>query len=127
VSIQEYALLRRAGVEAVGIAGSCSAVEIGASALTQQAFSRWLSPRGSWELKELTVGVYEARRLAVERLHANAAKLNASGVIGIDLSSSLTGEAPSAAHGHALMVHLLGTAIRAKQIKATDPQAVMRI
>jgi hypothetical protein len=48
---------------------------------------------GNQELGDLTIGVYEARRLAVQRLHAEARKLDASGVIALDLWGGPAGTA----------------------------------
>lgn len=89
VSVAEFGLLRRAGVRVVGIVGSCSNVDIGAGAETRRALGgRFLGSAVNQELGDLTTGVYEARRLAVERLRRDASRLDATGVLGVDLSGS---------------------------------------
>jgi uncharacterized protein YbjQ (UPF0145 family) len=78
------------------------------------------------ELRDVTEGIYEARRLAIERLRADAAKLGASGVIGIDLPQSLGHETLRALEVP-LMVHLLGTAVRGRPNQRVDPMVVLNL
>jgi uncharacterized protein YbjQ (UPF0145 family) len=120
VSAQEFYLLRRAGVEVVGIAGSCSAVELGPLSRVSSWGDR-AAAAGSYELKQLTLGIYEARRLAMERLRSDARNLGASGVIGINLIDSLSQD-----RGGSVM-HLLGTAIRRTNRRALSPALVLSL
>jgi uncharacterized protein YbjQ (UPF0145 family) len=125
VSTVEYGLLRQAGVDVVGIVGSCSSVEVQPSMTTRQTIGSRLTGGGvNGELDDLTEGVYEARRLAIDRLRADAKRLKATGVIGADLAGSLTEH-----HGFdphlGVTVQLLGTAVRGGVRRALSPQPVL--
>lgn len=120
VSAQEFYLLRRAGVELVGIAGSSSAVELGPLSRASSWGDR-MAAAGSYELKQLTLGIYEARRLAMQRLRSDARNLGASGVIGINLVDSLSDDRGGSA------MHLLGTAIRATNRRPLSPALVLSL
>jgi uncharacterized protein YbjQ (UPF0145 family) len=126
VSVQEYCLLRRVGVELAGIVGSCSSVEVAAGAATRSALAgRWTGV-GNVELSDLSKGVYEARRLAVQRLAAEARSLGASGVIGVDLARWLAD--PDSTHSHnGITVHLLGTAMRGHPTARVDVTPLLRL
>ncbi len=117
VAPQEFFLLSRAGVEVLGIVGSGANVIVRPGRSTTRAMRRpgWRS-RGR-ELNDLTVGVYEARRLALERLRAEAHRLGASGVIGIDASAGL-GEHETGIRRFQTTVFLLATAIRTPRSRA---------
>lgn len=120
VSAQEFCLLRRAGVDVVGIAGSCSAVELGPLSRLSKGGDR-MAGTGNYELKQLTRGIYEGRRLAMQRLRDDARKLGASGVIGLNLGESLFDERGGS------VVHLLGTAIRSGTRRALSPALVLSL
>jgi uncharacterized protein YbjQ (UPF0145 family) len=126
VSVQEFCLLRRVGVELVGVVGSCSSVDVAPGAATRSALAgRWTGV-GNVELRDLSEGVYEARRLAVQRLASEARALGASGVIGVDLARWLTDpEATRSDSG--ITVHLLGTAMRGRPTTGLDPTPVLRV
>ena len=59
------------------------------------------------------LGVYEARRLAIERLRRDAKGYGANGVLGVDMSDSLGGQKISG-EGMVVTVHAFGTAVRAR-------------
>lgn len=126
VSVQEFCLLRRAGVEVAGIAGFCSSVQVAVGLSDRRALGgRWMGV-GNQELGDLTAGVYEARRLAVQRLRADAAKLKATGVVGVDLARSLTDHDD----GHdatGVTVQLLGTAVRGVPARGIAPDLVLKL
>jgi uncharacterized protein YbjQ (UPF0145 family) len=126
VSVQEFCLLRSAGVELAGVVGSCSSVEVAAGALTRSALAgRWAGVRNV-ELADLSQGVYEARRLAVGRLAAEARALGASGVIEVDLARWLAD--PAAAHADGgITVHLLGTALRGRPATPVRATPLLRL
>ena len=111
VSIQEFCLLRRTGVLVVGIAGSCSSVEVGLGWQAQRAMGGWRGGSVNQELDSWTKGAYEARRLAVERLRSDAAGLGCDGVIGVDLAGALDNSDGRSGLTRTT-VHLLGTAVR---------------
>ena len=120
ISPQEFCLLRQAGVEVVGVAGSYSSVQVTPGSVTRRVLARGLTRARSQELEDLTVGVYEARRLAVERLRADAKALNATGVIGADISRSLD-EHHISAQRTTVNVHLLATAVRRIANRTVSP------
>ena len=126
VSVQEFCLLRRVGVDLAGVVGSCSSVEIAAGSATRSALAgRWMSV-GNVELADLSKGVYEARRLAVQRLADEARTLGASGVIGVDLARWLAD--PDATHSDSgITVHLLGTAMRGHPTTRLDAIPLLRL
>lgn len=126
VSIQEFSLLRHAGVKVLGIVGSCSSVEVQLGSASRSALGgRWTGV-GNVELADLSEGVYEARRLAVQRLCSEARGLSASGVIGVDLARWLGDPGAVSSHG-GVMVHLLGTAIRGRPQAGVDVLPVVRL
>ena len=111
VSVREFCLLRRTGVLVVGIAGACSSVEVGLGWQAQRAMRGWRGGSVNRELDSWTKGVYEARRLAVDRLRSDATALGCDGVIGVDLAGAL--DNPDMRSGPTdSTVHLLGTAVR---------------
>lgn len=108
--LQEHARLVEAGVEPVGIAGATANVHVKLSPETAWALRnnwRWARNR---PLDDLTEGLYEARRLALERLRADAGRLGATGVLGADLSHR-SERVGSQFH---VTLHLLATAIRVR-------------
>ncbi len=110
-SPQEFCLLRRAGVEVVGLAGSFSCVHVEAGSETIRATRRGRRSSTNQELADLTTGVYEARRLAVARLRAEAKGLEASGLIGVKIADSLGGH-DLRSEEMTVSLHALGTAVR---------------
>ena len=120
VSVQEFCWLRRAGIAVVGIAGACSAVELGPLSGLSSRGDR-MTAAGSYELRELTIGIYEARRLAMQRLRSDARRLGASGVLGINLADSL------ADHRRGSVLHLLGTAVRSASTRGLSPGFVLSL
>ena len=68
---QEFVRLRAAGIEIAGIAAAFASVQVSAGNATPTVNVPWRRA-GNRELEDLTIGVYEARRLAIERLLADA-------------------------------------------------------
>jgi uncharacterized protein YbjQ (UPF0145 family) len=123
-SPQEFCLLRRAGIDVVGIAGAFSSVSAVASSTTLSAAGRWRLRSVNQEFEDLTTCVYEARRLAMQRLTADAKALGAGGVIGVDISDSL-GQREGGAVDMTISVHALGTAVRRRAGVPTTPRPVI--
>jgi uncharacterized protein YbjQ (UPF0145 family) len=87
-----------------------------------------ITSSGRWapntELTDLTKSAYEARRLALERLRADARGLNADGLIGIDMElQQRSGGGP----GLEITVHLLATAVRRRARSTLEPRPVLRL
>jgi uncharacterized protein YbjQ (UPF0145 family) len=76
LSVNEYLLVSSCGYEPVGYVMGTSIYHIGLQT------SRWGT---SQELAGLTQAMYTARQLAVDRMRAEAAALNADGVVGLHL------------------------------------------
>jgi uncharacterized protein YbjQ (UPF0145 family) len=109
-SAQELWAMLRSGIEPVGIAGGFARIETLPSKGTVAATMRWRRTPNV-ELPDLTEAVYEARRLALERLIDEASSLNADGLIGIDLKL----EEPDGGFrpaGLTVTVDLLASAVR---------------
>jgi uncharacterized protein YbjQ (UPF0145 family) len=116
--------LLRAGVEPAGIAGAFASVETRASLSTISTGMRsWGTP--NVEFPDLTKSFYEARRLAFERLIADAQRLEADGLLGIDMvhQERSGGRLPSL---H-IDVHLLATAIKRRDPTGAAPKPVLAL
>jgi len=123
-SPQEFCLLRRAGIDVVGIVGGFSSVSAVASVATRNAAYRWRRGSVNQELEDLTTCVYEARRLAMRRLHADAKAFGARGVIGVDISDSLS-QREGGVVDMTISVHALGTAVTSRAGVPSGPHAVI--
>jgi uncharacterized protein YbjQ (UPF0145 family) len=125
VSTPELALLLRAGVEPVGIAGGFARLEV----LPTDETIRLSRMRGSLapnrELEDLTGSIYEARRLALRRLASDGGRLKATGLIGIDLEVERAGDSGHRLPGVVFTVHVLATAIRRPARRPLTVKAVV--
>lgn len=124
-STQELALMLKAGMEPVGIAGAYACVDTFAS-LPTRTTGRWWWRVPNVELEDLTKSVYEVRRLALERLRADARALHATGLLGIDLvhEQRSSGDLP----GLEITAHVLASAVRvvAPESLSVTPTLAMR-
>ncbi len=120
LSGQDVALLLAGGYQPVGIVGATS---------VYYAYADWRvlrSLRQSWrnvELEQLTRGWYEARRLVMGRLRAQAAALAADGIVGVDWRQSQRPDLYESGgseelNGITFAVHALATAIRRRPAAA---------
>jgi uncharacterized protein YbjQ (UPF0145 family) len=76
-SVNEFLLVRKAGFEPVGLCvGSCI-YHLGFQ------FAGWGS---NVELEQLSLAMYEARALAMERMRLEAANMGADGIVGVRLT-----------------------------------------
>jgi len=117
LSVADYAKLLSAGVEPLGVVAWSSVYFVGASYSTQM-----MSGVGSLgftqnqELPEFTEGVYSARESVVARLTHQAAKLDASGVIGVRIAHGIqrttVGAGTYSRGGLMVTFHAIGTAVR---------------
>jgi uncharacterized protein YbjQ (UPF0145 family) len=76
LSVSEYALLTQTGYEPLGFVVGTSIYHIGMQP------GRWSE---SFELEVLTQAMYNARALAMARMRSEAQRLNADGIVGVDL------------------------------------------
>jgi uncharacterized protein YbjQ (UPF0145 family) len=126
LSVADYAKLLSAGVEPLGVVAWSSVFFVGASYATQRmsGFGN-LGFTENQELPEFTQGVYSARETVVARLTEQAAKLGASGVIGVRIAHGIqrttVGAGTYSRGGLMVTFHAIGTAVR--EDRATVPYA----
>jgi uncharacterized protein YbjQ (UPF0145 family) len=124
-SAQELWRLLQAGVEPVGVAGSFASVQTTVSLSSRRlriGMGRWAP---NTELEDLTKSAYEARRLALERLRADALGLDATGLIGIDMEHRE--RSGRGLPGVEITVHLLATALHKRAEPGLKPNSVLRL
>jgi uncharacterized protein YbjQ (UPF0145 family) len=126
LSVADYAKLLSAGVEPLGVVAWSSVFFVGASYSTQMMSGvGGLGFTQNQELSEFTQGVYSAREIVVGRLTEQAAKLGASGVIGVRIAHGIqrttVGAGTYSRGGLMVTFHAIGTAIR--EDRATVPYA----
>ncbi len=117
LSVADYAKLLSAGVEPLGVVAWSSVFFVGASYSTQMMSGvGGLGFTQNQELREFTQGVYSAREIVVGRLTEQAAKLGASGVIGVRIAHGIqrttVGAGTYSRGGLMVTFHAIGTAIR---------------
>ena len=124
-SAPELWAMLRAGVQPAGIAGGFASVE---TLLGRGTLSGSVS-MANVELEELTRSVYEVRRLAMERLRADARGLGADGLLGIDLKLRQRHSEPGQLRRPALTldVHVLASAVRRARAAAVAPEPVLAL
>ncbi len=123
LSVADYAKLLSAGVEPLGIVAWSSVFFVGASYSTQRLSG--MNFTQNQELREFTQGIYSAREIAVGRVTEQAARLGASGVIGVRIAHGIRqvslGGGTYSRNGLMVTFHVIGTAIR--EDRATIPNA----
>ncbi|HEY5285866.1 MAG TPA: heavy metal-binding domain-containing protein [Solirubrobacteraceae bacterium] len=117
LSVADYAKLLSAGVEPLGVVAWSSVFFVGASYSTQMMSGiGGLGFTQNQELPEFTQGVYSARESVVSRLADQAARLDASGVIGVRIAHGIqrttVGAGTYSQGGLMVTFHAIGTAIR---------------
>jgi uncharacterized protein YbjQ (UPF0145 family) len=123
LSASDLWCLRQAGCEPAGIAGAFLSVETQATSSTVMSGLGGRKRVPNREFKDLTASVYEARRLALERLTRDARDLDATGLLGIDLvhQHRSGGSLP----GLHITVHALADAIRRVGDSRLEPGALL--
>jgi uncharacterized protein YbjQ (UPF0145 family) len=126
LSVADYAKLLSAGVEPLGVVAWSSVFFVGASYSTQMMSGvGGIGFTQNQELPEFTQGVYSARESVVARLTQQAARLDASGVIGVRIAHGIqrttVGAGTYSRGGLMVTFHAIGTAIR--EDRATIPYA----
>lgn len=112
-SAQEVWAMLQSGLQPAGIAGGFACVQtIPGSATVSASYRRWRSARPNVELEDLTAAVYEVRRLAMERLVADARTLQAAGLLGIELNVEAADSEHSRVPNVLLSLHVLASAVR---------------
>jgi uncharacterized protein YbjQ (UPF0145 family) len=123
LSVADYTKLLSAGIEPLGIVAWSSVFFVAASYSTQMIGNAMFTQ--NQELTEFTQGVYSAREIVVERMTEQAARLDASGVIGVRIVHNIgrvsVGGGNYSREGLMVTFHAIGNAIR--DTGSADPQA----
>lgn len=85
LSVADYWKLVQSGVRPVGIVAATSVFYITASWRTQRLTSGWQRFQPNQELTDFTQGVYEARESALRHVTTQAERLQAGGVVGVQI------------------------------------------
>jgi uncharacterized protein YbjQ (UPF0145 family) len=113
LSVPDYAKLRRAGIETLGVVAWTSVFFV--QSWQAGGLGGGMGFMQNQELTAYTRGIYEARETAMARVTAQAASARASGVVGVRLGHSIQ---PAGRNGLVMSFNAIGTAIR--QGVATD-------
>ena len=115
LSVADYVKLAEAQVQPLGIVAWSSVFFVAASYATQM-LGGGLGFTRNQELPEFTQGIYGAREAVVSRMTAQAASLDASGVIGVRIDHTIQpislGGGRYERGGLMVAFHAIGTAIR---------------
>jgi uncharacterized protein YbjQ (UPF0145 family) len=126
-SAQELWAMLRAGMEPAGIAGGFANIETRPSKATVVASVARRRTTPNVELEDLTRSVYEARRLAMDRLVAEARELKADGLLGVDLQMEGAEADTARIPALALSVHVFASAVRRTGTAGVAPQPVVAL
>jgi uncharacterized protein YbjQ (UPF0145 family) len=127
LAVADYAKLAQAGIEPLGIVAWSSVFFVAASYTTQMlgGLGGSLGFTQNQELGEFTQGIYSARETVVQRMTAQAAQLNATGVIGVRINHAIgrvsVGGGRYQQGGLMVTFHAIGTAIREREQTQTYP------
>jgi uncharacterized protein YbjQ (UPF0145 family) len=126
-SAQELWAMLRAGVQPAGIAGGFANIETRPSKATVVASVARRRATPNVELEDLTRSVYEARRLAMDRLVADARELKADGVLGVDLQLEGAETDEARIPALTLSVHVFASAVRRTGAAGAGPEPVVAL
>lgn len=126
LSMADFSKLERAGIEPLGIVAWSSVFFVASSYETQMIDGPGrLMFNVNQELGEYTQGVYEAREIVMSRLTAQAAQLDASGVVGMRIQHGVQrislGGGRYQRGGLMVTFHAIGTAIRESESTTLYP------
>jgi uncharacterized protein YbjQ (UPF0145 family) len=133
LSLPDYTLLRRAGYAPVGVVTSTSVFYVVPGRSTRRAANRgggWFAAPNQ-ELPDFTQGVYAAREMALARATAQAERLGAGGMIGMQIEHKIdtreTGSENNKRIDLIVTFHTLGTAIaEAGEHRPLDLRTIVR-
>jgi uncharacterized protein YbjQ (UPF0145 family) len=114
LTVADYAKLRQASIEPVGIVAWSSVFFVTPPMTTNLA--RALTFASNQEMEEFTQCLYRAREQVVARITRQATEIQASGVIGVDVSHRIgrtsIGTGNNSQEGWMVSFHATGTAVR---------------
>lgn len=127
LSVSEFANLRRAGIEPLGIAAWTSAFyapnEPGANFALTGA-----SPLRNYEQRTFTQAVYTGREVVMQRLGQQAQQLGASGIVGVRVGHRVSAYQPAgmgqAGSGVVITFDAIGTAVRDSATASVRPPQI---
>ncbi len=123
LSVADYAKLRRAGFQTLGVVAWTSLFFVQSWGAAQLGGTFGLMR--NQELGEYTQGVYEARESVMTRVTAQAASVEASGVVGMRVEHTVR---PAGQNGLVMGFDVIGTAIRrAGPEKPLSPEAIINL
>jgi uncharacterized protein YbjQ (UPF0145 family) len=111
LSGQDVAKLRQIGADTVGVIGHTAVVGVALSGWANQMMGTWW---GNQEMREITEGVYLARRLAMDEVRRQAGAVGAHQMVISELTHRIVhaGESGGVSqHVFIISMHVLGTAI----------------
>ena len=114
LSGQDFWKLWQAGQRPLGVVGASTVHYVVASWQTQRAQSGFAASWVNQELKDFTLGVYDARETALGRMSAEAQQQGAAGVVGVSIVHTAEEREAGGGSGRRDLVvtfHVLGTAI----------------
>lgn len=116
LSVPDFLKLLQQGHAPVGLVACTTVVGCKPSPATVQAETRSGPYSARWQAREIpeyTKGLAEAHRVAFQDMHDQAARLGATGIVGVTISREHHSVLPKheKAHHQILVVHALGTAI----------------
>ena len=109
LSVPDFAKLRRAGIETLGVVAWTSVFYVQSWAAGQARGGFGMGFLGNQEMTDYTQGIYEAREAVMTRVSAQAASVGASGVVGMRITHNIQG---TAQNGLIMSFSAIGTAIR---------------
>jgi uncharacterized protein YbjQ (UPF0145 family) len=111
-SVVEVASMLARGIEPVGIVGGVGRIEMRPGDRTIRASRRMGYRMSSVELVDLTYAVYEVRRAAMKGVYVEADKLDAAGVVDVNLELERDGPSNQRFGSVVVTAHALGSAVR---------------
>jgi uncharacterized protein YbjQ (UPF0145 family) len=132
LSMPDYSLLRRAGYVPVGVVTSTSVFYVVPSRQTQRMTSGWQRFQPNQEMVDYTQGVYGAREHAIGRATEQAAKLDAGGLVGMQIEHEIDVREVEQNNQQRkdliVTFHIVGTAIAPQGAhRPLDPQTILRL
>jgi uncharacterized protein YbjQ (UPF0145 family) len=122
LSVADYAKLRRAGYETLGVVAWTSIFFVQS---WRSGTVGMLGMMQNQELGDYTQGVYEARESVMRRVTAQAASVNASGVVGMSVQHTVR---PGGQNGMVMGFDAIGTAIRhARPETPPSPKTIINL
>jgi uncharacterized protein YbjQ (UPF0145 family) len=123
LSMPDFAKLHRAGIQTLGVVAWTSLFYV--QSWTAAALGGFTGLMANQELPEYTGGVYEAREGVMARVTSQAARIGASGVVGMRLDHTVR---PGNERGLIMGFDAIGTAIRqAGSAELAPPETIVNL